>query len=171
MRSIKPVISGWKAALVSLGLVGFISSATAQLAAPPARSGGVLQARQIIAERKAVFTLLERNFKPVGEVLKGHAAYDPVEMRKRVERLEYLATFLDETFPASTNLGAPDTDASAEIWEDQEAFNTQLKAFGEHLKTLKDISLKETTASADFKRAALTVAQDCKACHDDFKQD
>ncbi|MDB6062212.1 MAG: cytochrome c prime [Verrucomicrobiaceae bacterium] len=143
---------------------GFAVSADAQTAPP-----GPSPSRQAIEVRKAVFTLIANNFKPVGEVLQGKAQYDAAEIQKRTARVAFLSELVGEGFPDASNTGLPDTKAKAEIWTDRASFDKKVKEFREHAATLAQVSAKETTASDAFKAAAAAVGQDCKGCHEAFK--
>lgn len=133
--------------------------------APPAPS----PAKQAIEVRKAAFTLIANNFKPVGDVLKGATPFDAAEVQKRASRVAFLSQLLGDTFPDASNVGLPDTKAKAEIWTDRANFDKRLKEFQEHAAVLAQVSTKESSASDAFKAAATAVAQDCKGCHDSFK--
>lgn len=126
-------------------------------------------AKQAIAVRKAVFTLVANNFKPIGEVLQGKAEYNQAEIKKRAERVAFLSELLHGTFPDNSNLGAPETKTKAEAWKKKAEFEKQLKEFEANAKALAKVTATETTASDAFKAAAKAVAENCKGCHDDFK--
>jgi cytochrome c556 len=134
-----------------------------------AANAGPSPGKQAIAVRKAVFTLIANNFKPIGEVLQGKAAYNQAEMSKRAERVAFLSGMLEGTFPEDSNLGAPDTKAKTEIWEKKAEFDKHLKDFETNARALAKTAANETTASDAFKSAAKTVAEACKGCHDSFK--
>ena len=141
----------------------------APAAAPAAAPAGPSPAKQAIAVRKAAFTLIANNFKPIGDVLQGKAEYDAAEIQKRATRVAFLSELLDGTFPEASNVGEPDTKAKAEIWTDRAEFDKKLKEFKEHAATLAQVAAKEKTNSEAFKAAAGAVGQDCKGCHDKFK--
>lgn len=147
---------------VAAGVVAAVHAQT-----PP--SAGPSPARQAIDARKAVFTLIGSNFRPVGAVLQGKAEYDQAEIQKRATRVAFLAGFLNESFPDISNVGEPDTKAKAEIWSNRADFDKRIKDFQDHLATLAAVSAKEKTAGDAFKTAAGAVAQDCKGCHDNFR--
>lgn len=133
---------------------------------PPA---GPSPARQAIEVRKATYTLIAANFRPIGAVLQGKAEYDSAEIQKRATRVAFLAGLLNEAYPDVSNVGEPDTKAKAEIWSNRAEFDKRLKDFQEHLATLVAVSAKEKTAGDAFKTAAGAAAQDCKGCHDNFR--
>lgn len=160
------IFSGSFAVVLS---AGFVVCAYAQQAPAAVAPAGPPPARQVIEVRKAVFTLIGNNFKPIGEVLQGKAPYDAVEVQKRANRVAFLSDLVGETFPEVSNTGLPDTKAKAEIWSDRAEFDKKVKAFREHAATLAQVAAKETSASDAFKTAAAAVGQDCKGCHEAYK--
>lgn len=160
-RRILPFICG----ALLLGLGGSLTAA-AQTATLPA-GGPPTPARQAIEYRKAVFTLIGGNFRPLGEVLQGKAPYDAAEAQKRAARLHFLAGLLDESFPDISNSG--DTRAKAEIWSNRADFNTKLKDFQDHIATLSQVASRDKSTADEFKAAAGAVGQDCKGCHESYR--
>jgi cytochrome c556 len=138
---------------------------TAPAGAPP----GPSPARLAIDARKATFTLIGGNFRPLGLILKGNAPFDSDEVAKRANRLAFLAALLDENFPDVSNLGEPDTKAKADLWANRADFDKKLKTFQTDTATLVQVSATEKSASDTFKAAVAAVGQDCKACHDNYR--
>ena len=137
---------------------------------PPAGAPGPSPARQAVDARKAAFTLIGANFHPLGAILKGAAPADATEVNKRATRLAFLAGLLDENFPDASNLGAPDSKAKAEIWSDRADFDKKLKNFQGDAAALVQVS-GDGKGSADAIKAAIAaVGQDCKACHDKYRE-
>jgi len=75
-------------------------SQTAPAAAPPAAPAAASPspARLAIENRKAVYTLIGNNFKPLGAVLKG-SPYDAATIQKSIARLVFLSAFWTTHFP------------------------------------------------------------------------
>lgn len=151
-----------------LGFCGSLTAAaqTAPPAAPPA-GGPPTPAKQAIDYRKAVFTLIGGNFRPLGEVLQGKSPYDAAEAQKRAARLQFLAGLLDESFPDISSTG--DTRAKPEIWTNRADFNSRLKDFQDHIAVLTQVASREQGTADQFKAAAGAVGQDCKSCHDNYR--
>ena len=148
------------AALIASALV-----ADAASQAPPSPS----PARRAIDERKAIFTLIGANFRPLGEVLQGRASLDASELQKRTSRVAFLATLASDAFSEVSNVGDPGTRAKPEIWTRRAEFDKALTDFAGHAQVLSGIAAKQGTASDEFKTAAGVLAQDCKSCHDTFR--
>jgi cytochrome c556 len=147
-----------------LGLAGGVT-AMAQTAAPA--GGPPTPAKQAIDYRKAVFTLIGGNFRPLGEVLQGKSPYDAAEAQKRAARLQFLAGLLDEAFPDISSSG--DTRAKPEIWSNRADFNSKLKDFQDHIAVLTQVASREGSTADQFKAAAGAVGQDCKGCHESYR--
>lgn len=160
------ILSGIFVVVLSAGSSVLAHAQQAPVAAVPS---GPPSARQAIEVRKAVFTLIGSNFKPIGEVLQGKAPYDATEVQKRANRVAFLADLVAETFTEASNTGLPDTKAKAEVWSDRTEFDKKVKVFREHAAALAQVAAKETSSSAAFKTAAAAVGQDCKSCHEAFK--
>lgn len=161
----KPHARARHAIALACGLA-FAVSAFAQT--PPAAPNSAV--KQNLAGRKAAFTLVGHNFKAVGDVLQGRATYEPAEIKKHADRVAFLSSLLGDYFAPESNVGLPDSKAKAGIWSDRAEFDERLKDFQEHTATLAKVARAETTASDGFKRAASAVAQDCKSCHDKFRE-
>ncbi len=141
-------------------------SHTAMAADAPAKDK---QAKHAIETRKAAFHLIATSFKPIGDAVQGKAEFNQADIQKRANRILMLSDFLEASFPESSNLGKPDTEASADIWTKRAEFDKKLKDFQEHAATLAKVSATETSATSAFKEAFGAVGKDCKGCHDSFK--
>ncbi len=136
-------------------------SATAQNAAPPNA------AQHAIDNRRAVFTLIGNNFRPLGEILRGASSYESVEVDKYTARVAFLTGLLPESFPDISRSG--DTRALAEVWSNRADFDQRLKDFTQHAAALSQLASQHGGNSDAFKNAARAVAQDCKGCHDSYR--
>ncbi len=141
----------------------FALTAIAQTAPAPAPN----LPKQAIDNRKAVFTLIGNNFRPIGEILRGNAAYEAVDVNKYSARVAFLTGFLGEAFPDVSKAG--DTQAKPEVWSDRADFDKRVKDFNEHAVALAQLVAHGGGNTDVFKAAARTVAQDCKGCHDNYR--
>jgi len=162
----KPTSARWIAVAGSALMLTatFALTAKAQQAAPP---GPPSPATQAINVRKAVFTLIGSNFKPVGEVLQGRASYESADVPKSASRVAFLAGLLNEAFPDNSASG--DTKARPEIWSNRADFDKRVKDFQDHSAALVQVAAREKSGSDAFKAAAAAVGQDCKGCHENYK--
>jgi len=164
VKSKTGVLFGVCAALI-VG-VGLAVSATAQTP-PAAPAAPPSPASQAIAVRKAIYTLIGANFRPIGDALKGSATYDSAELVKRATRVAYFAGLAQEAFPDVSSSG--DTKARPEIWTNRADFDKRLRDFQSHAQALVQVATNETPSSDAFKAAAGAVGQDCKGCHDNYR--
>jgi cytochrome c556 len=155
-------------AIVLAGAAAF--SVDAQTA-PPAGRRAIEAGRRAAEARKAIYTLIETYFAPLGYVVKGSTRYDEAEVQKRVVRVAFLANILsfNETYPDVSNLGRPDTNARPDVWANRQDFEKKLKDFQDHVASLVQVNATEKGATDAFKAAVNAVAQDCKGCHDSFR--
>lgn len=149
----------------ALLLTSLVVSAIALGQAPPAPS----PAKRAIEERKAIYTLIGANFRPLAEQLQGRGALADAEARKRAERLAFLAMLSADAFAEVSNGGEAVTRAKGEIWAQRPDFNKSVEAFVAHARTLSQVVAAEGVGSDQFKSAAAAVAEDCKACHDRYR--
>jgi len=149
-----------------IGALALLTTVAMAQSAPPAPS----PAKRAVDERKAIYTLVGANFRPLGEALQGRAPYNPTELRKRAARLALLAELAADAYPDVSNAGPDATRAKAEIWSSRAEFDTRLADFVKHTQALSQVVGKETAASDAFKEAAGAVGQDCKGCHDKFRE-
>lgn len=138
----------------------FITLAAAETPSP-------IQAKQAIENRKAVFTLIGNNFKPVGEILKGTVAYQAVDVGKLTARVSFLTGLLPDAFPDVSQTG--DTQAKSEIWSNRTDFDRRLSEFAQHAAALSQVVGQHGGNSDAFQAAVRAVVQDCKGCHDNYR--
>lgn len=134
--------------------------------APPAPAAGP-SAKQVVDVRRALFTLIGSNFRPVGDTLQGKVPYDAADLQKRVARVAFLAPQLSEVFPDFSATG--ETKAKPEIWSNRADFDGKLKDFQSHVLALAQVVEKDAGNADAFKAAAAAVGKDCKGCHDEYK--
>lgn len=139
-----------------------VAAALAQTAAAPPNL-----ARQAIENRKAVFTLIGTNFRPIGEVLRGTAPYNAGDVTKYASRVSFLASLLPDAFPDVSKQG--DTETKPDVWSNRADFDKRLKDFGAHAAALSQLTSQSGGDTDGFKAAARAVAQDCKSCHDAYR--
>ena len=146
----------------------FALSAKSQTAPAAPAAASPSPARLAIENRKAVYTLIGNNFKPLGAVLKG-SPYDAATIQKSIARLVFLSGLLDDAFPEVSNVGEPDTKAKPDIWTSRADFDKKTKDFQTHLIALQVLNDTDKEATEAFKTAATAIGQDCKACHDAYR--
>jgi cytochrome c556 len=165
MRSLS-VPASWLAAVGGTILLAAVSTTTVAEDAPAAAAASPA-ARQAIDVRKAIFTLIGANFRPIGETLQGKTPYDADDIQKRAARVAFLAPLLTDAFPDVSSSG--DTKAKPAVWSQRADFDQRLKAFQDHTLALAQLTEKDKSGGDAFKAAAAAVGKDCKGCHEDYK--
>ena len=138
--------------------------------APAAATTGPSPSRSAIEARRAVFALIGSNFRPLGDVLKGNKSYDAAEVQKRISRIIFLSEFLDESFPDVSNTGLPDTKTKADAWTNKDDFAKKIKSFQDASLALQKVNAAEKGATDAFKASLAALGQECKGCHDNYKE-
>ncbi len=164
VRVVSPAVASM---LLAASSVISLSAQTAPPAAPSAAPTPA--ARQTIEARKAAFTLVGRNFRPIGEVLKGNVKYEDIDVTKHIARIAFLSNLLQEEFPDSTNLGEPETKAKPDVWANRADFDKRLHDFQLHAVALAEVNARDKGLTDSVKTAVTTLGQDCKGCHDTYK--
>lgn len=146
-------------------LASWVLVGTAFSQSPPAPS----PAKRAVDERKAIFTLIGSNFRPLGEQMQGRAALDVAEAKKRAERIAFLAQLATEAFSPASNVGDASTRAKPEIWNRRAEFDKAIADFVKHAQALSQVVATQGPKSEEFRTAAAAVAEDCKGCHDTYR--
>ena len=137
------------------------------LAAWPAFADDAGEAAQTY--RHSVFQTIRWNFMPLSEMARGKRAFDAAEAKRRALTVSYLATLLDEAFPAGSGASAGTTDALDVIWQDPADFAARLKAFQVEANQLRKVTMQGDAAA--FSEQFRKVSATCKNCHDKYKAD
>ena len=166
-KPVRPLLLLRRLALGSCALALGASSFHLSAADAPAAPAAGPTAKPVIEVRRALFTLIGSNFRPVGDTLQGKVPYDAAEIQKRVARVAFLAPQLSEVFPDFSATG--DTKAKPEIWSNRADFDSRLKDFQTHVAALAHVVEKDAGNVDTFKAAAAAVGKDCKGCHDEYK--
>ena len=153
----------------ALLLGGALTLSCVALTPASAQAPGPSPAKIAVESRKAEFTLIGNFFRWFGAVARGNAPYDEAEAKKRAERIVFLASLLDESFPDISNVGEPDSKAKAEIWKEKAEFDKKLAKFKDDARLFAETVSKEKGATEAFKTAVASLGQDCKGCHDSYK--
>jgi cytochrome c556 len=161
-RKLPPLISV-RAGIALVLAAPFASMTVAQTAPAPAPN----PVKQAIDNRKAVFTLIGNNFRPIAEILRGNSTYESVDVSKYGTRVAFLTSLLPEAFPDISKSG--DTQAKPEVWSSRADFDKRVKDFSDHAIALSHVIAQGGGNNDAFKAAAKAVAQDCKGCHDNYR--
>lgn len=119
-----------------------------------------------IRYRQSAYTMIGWNFAPLGEMVKGKAAFDAAAFAQHAERVAFLAPQLLEGFPQGSDTGAK-TEAKADVWKNMDDFKAKMDDFVSQSKALAEVAKggDEAKMKEQFKRTAGT----CKSCHDAYR--
>lgn len=110
----------------------------------------------------------------VMEAIEGHMGAITAIVRTKVHQqdlalhtksLAELAKLVPSIFPEGSKVGK--TEALPEIWQDPDAFKIAVDGFIEAAAALHQVVEDDT----DVRSAFRNVAQSCKNCHDDFREE
>jgi cytochrome c556 len=119
-----------------------------------------------IKARKAAFTLMVENVKPMGGMAKGKMPFDKEQFAMRAANLKALSDMPWEFFiPGS---GEGETKAKPEVWSDPEGYKAAADKFKQEVAKLVEAT------SGDDEKAMIAqygkTAKTCKSCHKEYKQ-
>lgn len=128
---------------------------------------GLIEARQIVKERRAVFILIQRNFKLMIDTVKGKREFDKAQLSAAARQMQSISTMLPELFPAGSNPGKPQSNATEAVWNKHDMFMRNLQHYLEMTSQLANNA--ESMDKNAFKAAVMKLGQECKQCHNEFK--
>lgn len=124
-------------------------------------------AKDAVTYRQASFQLIRHNMADISDMLKGDVAFDAARVNKRAAALASLTTLPWEAFtvPGAEQGGG---DAKAAIWKNLQDFNSRGEKLAADAAALQTAALSGDQAA--LKKAFGTFAQNCKACHNEYKE-
>lgn len=126
--------------------------------------------QDVVEYRKAVYTIIGWNFKPIAAMVKGEVPFDAAAVARHAQYVEMMSKAAPEGFAKGSG---PDvvknTDAKLEIWTDWGKFETAMTNFQQESAKLVEVAKAgdESAIKAQFGKTAET----CKACHKEFRKD
>ncbi|MBF7072535.1 cytochrome c [Glaciecola sp. MH2013] len=127
------------------------------------------QAKANVQFRKAILQLVRSNMGPLGAMAKGQIPYDSEVMMTNGLRIEQLSYMMEDYFATDTRKFELKTDASDDIWENQDDFNSLALDMADAAAKLQKVA--EAGDEANYRKAIGSVGATCKACHDKYKTD
>lgn len=147
--------------------ITFVSLAGGLLASA-ATAQAPSRADQLVAYRKAMYTVMYNNFATVAGMATGRMPFDAQLAQSRAERVEYLSRMIPEGFPADSASGKP-TKAKPEIWTQRAEFDRLMSAWQ---KTATELVAATRSGDLEKVKTAFKATSDaCKACHDRYRID
>jgi cytochrome c556 len=124
-------------------------------------------ADKAVEYRQKAFSVMQNNFAAMGDMVRGDAPFDAAIFAERARDFAAMTTI---PWPAFNTAGAKPgkgSDALPAIWTNWTDFSERadkLQADAQALATVAAAGVE-----ADSRRAFMTAARNCKACHDQYK--
>ena len=123
---------------------------------------------QALKYRKAVYQAIAWNFGPLGAMAQGKAPFDATEFAMRARRVEFLTPMLAESYSPETQ-GLADSRLKAHMWKNRADFDAKMKTLVDRSAALAAVAKGGDEAKS--REAFFDVANACKACHDEYRED
>lgn len=149
----------------TLGLAGLLGLASAV----PAQDMNAEQAARVVHVRQSVMTVVGWSIAPMGAMVRGLVPWDQGLFAERARRIAWMSTMVSDAFRPDTRAFDVKTEALPAIWDESDTF-------AEHAADLLKSSerLAEVAATGDeaaTREAFSSMVDDCKGCHDQFRED
>ncbi len=118
--------------------------------------------------RQAAFNAMGWHFKKMGAMIQGRTPYDAVEFKQRAEAVAALSQLPAEGFVAETQDTELPTRLKPEMWYQKERFDGYMQDL---TKATAELAAQAGAEDKDDLRSAYGgAAQQCKNCHDRFRE-
>lgn len=146
-----------------------IVAVAALLLAAPAAALDAEQALKAAETRQAVLKIMGWNVAPLGAMSRELVPWDDALFARNAQRIAWMTTMIPDAFRADTRSHELKTEALPVIWEDPERFEELAANVRRSAERLARVA---TEGDQDATRAALTrLTDDCKACHERFREE
>lgn len=154
------------AVIASLGMMVLTGSVVADEAEG---EEALKRASKVVERREAVMGLMGWSAGPMVGMIKEQAPYDAEAFARQARRMAALSEMVGDLFKADVRKFDLHTEAKPELWDDYEDF---ARLAQELVASSKSLVVASEAGDLDVARKAFTaVADDCKACHDKYKED
>jgi cytochrome c556 len=149
--------------------IGVALAQTSPAGAAPAQPTA---AEKAIEYRQAVYKVVAGSFQPLAQVAQGKAEFRALPVRTQAEHLAAIADFIRDAYP---DISKPDisnsarTRAKPEVWSNRTEFDALVVDFNEDARALAAIAVRSDSPGEEFKAAVAEVGNDCKGCHEKFR--
>lgn len=125
-------------------------------------------AMDAVTDRQAVFKLIARSNRPLGETLRGSREFDLDALVKGSQRVAMLAGMIEEMFAADTrDHTSLQTRASTLIWTGKDNFLDIAANLEEGAN--RAVEILQTQGEDGLRQAADAITRNCSACHDTYR--
>lgn len=133
-----------------------------------AQSGQAMSDEDAIEYRRAVFEVIAGNFKPMGAMVEGKIDYDAERFARNAERVAALSRMALEGFEGGPHAG--ETESLDAIWDEWEKFQQGMQQFQEQAQGLASAA-EGGAGMSQVRGPFVEVADTCKGCHDNFREE
>jgi cytochrome c556 len=147
--------------------VRLAAAGLAALLAAPALGLDQDQAVKVAETRQAVLKVVGWNVGSMGAMAKDLIPWDEALFARNARRVAWMTTMIPDAFRTDTSQMSLETEAKPLIWQDFARFEElagNVRASAEALVAIAADGDEEAT-----RKAFLAMADDCKACHDRFR--
>lgn len=121
-----------------------------------------------IKDRQAIFRLIARSNRPLGETLRGRRDFDLDMLVEGSQRIAILAGMIPEMFETDTrNHDNLETRAADFIWESKEGFLDIAAMLEEGANNA--VEILQIEGEEGLRQAADEITRNCSACHDTYR--
>ncbi|MEM7081396.1 MAG: cytochrome c [Pseudomonadota bacterium] len=161
----------WLFALAGCDSGGANPSAASSAEATAAPSGPEPDRAMLAAtkQRKALFTLIFKNYLPIASMARERIPFDADVVRTNAEHIQNLGAMMADVFETDTRGSGVVTESLDAIWEQPEKYAQKISAF--QAASVALVGAAATGDEATIKASAGRLGQSCGSCHDDFRVD
>lgn len=139
----------------------------ALLLAAPAVALDAEQAEKITETRQGLLKVVGWNFTPLNAMARGLVPWDDALVERNAQRIAWMTTMIPDAFRGDTRGHALDTEARPVIWERFDRFEELATNAQSSAERLVEVAAGGDEAAT--KRAISALLDDCRACHNDFR--
>lgn len=124
-------------------------------------------ADKAVEYRQKAFSIMQNNFAAMGDMVRGDAPFDAEIFANRAQDFAALTTIPWAAFNTTGANPGKNSDALPKIWTNWADFTERAEKLQADAKTLAEVAA--AGVEADTRRAFMSAARNCKACHDQYK--
>jgi cytochrome c556 len=145
-----------------------IAAVAALCVAAPAVALDAEQAQKAAETRQAVLKIVGWNITPMGAMARDLIPWDGELFARNAQRIAWTISMIPDAFRADTRDHSLTTEALPKIWEEFARFEELAANARRSAERLAEVAASRDPAAS---RQALTaLTDDCRACHDTFRE-
>lgn len=124
-------------------------------------------ADKAVEYRQKAFSVMQNNFAAMGDMVRGDAPFDAAIFADRARDFAAMTTIPWSAFNTDGAKPGNNSDALPAIWSNWADFTERAEKLQADAKALAEVAA--AGVEADTRKAFMTAARNCKACHDQYK--